>query len=190
MNSPLGELPPEPLDREATGSDEVLEEVVGRVTPSLARLARVYRIPEHEIEDLLQTVWLVAWRKRERIENLGAWARETMRNRCLMYWRSKRIEQRMTDVVGEAQEVEEELTASSAQRWESRVDLGRVLLGLPREQRRAVMLYVAHGLSAREVAERTGHSEANVRQMWRRVRGRLRESLGGEVEPAEVRLDG
>lgn len=96
MSSPLDELPPERLDRRGTRSDEVFKEVVGRVTPSLARMARVFRIPEQEIEDLLQTVWLVAWRKRGSIENLGAWAGATMRNRCLMYWRSKRIEQRMT----------------------------------------------------------------------------------------------
>ena len=66
--------------------DDLLRSLQGRLERILFR----YQIPPQDSEDVLQEAVLTLIYKRTKIRDPEAWLVATLRNRCLMYWRSKR----------------------------------------------------------------------------------------------------
>jgi RNA polymerase sigma-70 factor, ECF subfamily len=144
---------------------------------------RILRSPE-EAEDALQTTYLNACRSLNqgtRPRAGSAWLLRIARNVCLERIRSAgrrgRLE-RVQDIT-----VLEETVAAPDRPHEALIGLTDALLGMPEQQRRAVLLREWKGLSHREIAEELGLTQAAVEALI--FRGRR--SLAAALENPEKR---
>lgn len=152
---------------------------------------RSFGVPERDLDDIVQTAFLLYWARRDEVKNPQAWIVATFSRQCLMYWRSNRA--RREDPSG--LEVEPAATSETYPEREvfSRVALRsalkRALATLPDRQRRLVCLRVLDGLSTSEAAAELGYSRDSIQQTLCRALERLREALessGGPDKPRRL----
>jgi RNA polymerase sigma-70 factor, ECF subfamily len=151
-------------DRAAFAS---LYERYARVVHGLL-LARVGR---DNVEDLVQDVFLAAWRRLDALRDpaaFGGWLVMITRNRAMDFHR------RAADFV----ELPENLPvpAAAAERAEAHAALDAIR-ALPEAYRETLMLRLVEGLSGPEIAMRTGLTPASVRVNLHRGMKLLREKL-------------
>jgi RNA polymerase sigma-70 factor (ECF subfamily) len=147
-----------------------LYERYGRIVHALL-LARVAR---EEIDDLVQDVFLTAWRRLDDLRDpaaFGGWIAMIARNRAIDAHR------RAPHLV----ELPENLPAPGAKapiesEAEARAAL-EAIRSLPEAYRDTLMLRLVEGLTGPEIAERTGLTPASVRVNLHRGMKRLREKL-------------
>jgi RNA polymerase sigma-70 factor (ECF subfamily) len=130
------------------------------------------RVTRDEVEDLVQDVFLVAWRRLDDLRDpaaFGGWIAMIARNRATDFHR------RSTDVV----ELPENLQAreSVAARTEAVAALDAIR-SLPDAYRDTLVLRLVEGLTGPEIALRTGLTPASVRVNLHRGMKLLREKLG------------
>ena len=131
-------------------------------------LARVNRA---DVEDLVQDVFLVAWRRLDRLRDpaaFGGWLATIARNRATDFHRRGPA----------AEELPEHLIASD--RTAARVEALAVLdmiRTLPDAYRETLVLRLVEGMTGAEIAERTGLTPASVRVNLHRGMKLLREKL-------------
>jgi RNA polymerase sigma-70 factor, ECF subfamily len=130
------------------------------------------RVSRDEVEDLVQDVFLVAWRRLEDLRDpaaFGGWIAMIARNRATDFHR------RSTDIV----ELPENLEAreSVAARTEAGAALDAIR-ALPDAYRDTLVLRLVEGLTGPEIALRTGLTPASVRVNLHRGMKLLREKLG------------
>ena len=152
-------------DRTAFGS---LYDRYARVVHGVL-LARVAR---DEVEDLVQDVFLTAWRRLDDLRDpaaFGGWIAMIARNRATDFHR------RSTDFV----ELPESLPARAAvsAHAEARAAL-EAIRSLPEAYRDTLVLRLVEGLNGPEIALRTGLTPASVRVNLHRGMKLLREKLG------------
>lgn len=145
----------------------VLYERYGRLIHGLL-LARVRR---DEVEDLVQDVFLAAWRRLDELRDpaaFGGWVATIARNRAVDFHR------RTAEVV----ELPEDLRApgGASARSEARAVLDAIR-SLPDAYRDPLILRLVEGFSGQEIAERTGLTPASVRVNLHRGMKLLREKL-------------
>jgi RNA polymerase sigma factor (sigma-70 family) len=70
--------------------EEPIEALLERIQPRLRSTFSRFRIPIEDAEDLLQQSLLTYLHKRDTIHDPERWLLGTLKNRCLMYWRSRR----------------------------------------------------------------------------------------------------
>ncbi len=122
--------------------------------------------------DLLQATLVktyVAW-PRIRPAEAVAYARRIMVNESIDGWRKRR------DLVG-LPERAETATASAEGAFDERERLGRVLAGLPVQQRRVIVLRFLHDLSEKAVAAELGLPVGTVKSSTARGLAALRSAL-------------
>jgi RNA polymerase sigma-70 factor (ECF subfamily) len=130
------------------------------------------RVSRDEVEDLVQDVFLSAWRRLDDLRDpaaFGGWIAMIARNRATDFHR------RTTDVV----ELPENLEAreSIAARTDAGVALDAIR-ALPDAYRDTLVLRLVEGLTGPEIALRTGLTPASVRVNLHRGMKLLREKLG------------
>jgi RNA polymerase sigma-70 factor, ECF subfamily len=159
------------LVRSALGGDSSafsrLYERYGRVVHGLL-LARVGR---DEVEDLVQDVFLTAWRRLEDLRDpaaFGGWIAMIARNRATDFHR------RTADFVELPDNLESPGTASGEA--DANVALAAIR-SLPDAYRETLILRLVEGLSGPEIAERTGLTPGSVRVNLHRGMKLLREKL-------------
>lgn len=159
-------------------TDERRENLRAMLTADPQRLRRrsiSLGVPWDDADDVAQTVVLRAWRAVERVESsdtgrLCSWVDAIARNAATDFARAKaraRISE-LDDTIADAADVE----ASVADRAIVDGALAAVR-ALPDTLREALLLSVADGLTAPEIAERLGVSPALVRQRISRARREL-----------------
>lgn len=131
-------------------------------------LARVGRA---EVEDLVQDVFLMAWRRLDRLRDpaaFGGWLATIARNRATDFHRRGPA----------AEELPEHLVApdATAERTEALAVL-EVIRRLPEAYRETLVLRLVEGMTGPEIAERTGLTPASVRVNLHRGMKLLREKL-------------
>lgn len=144
-----------------------LYERYGRVVHGLL-LARVGR---DEVEDLVQDVFLTAWRRLDDLRDpaaFGGWIAMIARNRATDFHR------RTADFVELPDNLESPGTASG--QADANVALAAVR-SLPDAYRETLILRLVEGLSGPEIAERTGLTPGSVRVNLHRGMKLLREKL-------------
>ena len=144
-----------------------LYETYGRVVHGLL-LARVGR---DEVEDLVQDVFLTAWRRLEDLRDpaaFGGWIAMIARNRATDFHR------RTADFVELPDNLESPGTASG--QADANVALAAIR-SLPDAYRETLILRLVEGLSGPEIAERTGLTPGSVRVNLHRGMKMLREKL-------------
>jgi RNA polymerase sigma-70 factor (ECF subfamily) len=159
------------LVRSALGGDAAaftrLYETYGRVVHGLL-LARVGR---DDVEDLVQDVFLTAWRRLDDLRDpaaFGGWIAMIARNRATDFHR------RTADLVELPDTLESPGTASG--QADANVALAAIR-SLPDAYRETLILRLVEGLSGPEIAERTGLTPGSVRVNLHRGMKMLREKL-------------
>ena len=155
----------------ARAGDEV---AFGRLYDRYARMIHgvlLARVPRVDVEDLVQDVFLTAWRGLGSLRDPGAfggWLSMIARNRATDFQR------RSIDAV----ELPDHLEARDATgaRAEAHAILD-VIRTLPEAYRETLVLRLVEGMTGPEIAERTGLTPASVRVNLHRGMKMLREAL-------------
>lgn len=149
-----------------------------------------------QAEDVVQDVFLRLWRDPQRFDaqrgGLGPYLRLMARSRALDLWRegqaAGRARDRLTVAEGARRQARADLDptrpATAFERQEGRAVV-RVALGeLPAAQREALVLAYWGGLTAEEIARRTGAPLGTAKSRLRVGLAKLREELASEGEVA------
>jgi RNA polymerase sigma-70 factor (ECF subfamily) len=176
--------PPETNKQRRTATTEVREAMLATL-PSLRAFARSLTHNVDAADDLVQDAILRAWKNIEKFEpgtNLNAWLFTILRNSFLSQWRRAR------------REVEDPNESYAGQLWTSPEqdgkcavqDMLKALSKLPIDQREALLLIMAEGLSYEEAAQVCGVATGTIKSRVNRARERLARLLS--VEDAERTL--
>ena len=133
------------------------------------------RVPWGEVDDLVQDVFLVAFKRIHTLREAGAfggWLAMIARNRAVDFHRRRR----------ETEELPEDLAQRSSADPEAAEALG-MIRALPEAYRETLVLRLVEGMTGPEIAERTGLTPASVRVNLHRGMKLLREKLGMERRP-------
>lgn len=156
--------------------DHSLEELLEKVQPRLRAVLASFRIPFADAEDLLQQSVLTFLIKRDEIESPSRWLVGTLRNRCLMYWRSHR--RRLYESVDTA--ILESVAAPERPPQE-RIDLAHDLQGvlskLSPRCRSILQLRYGLGCDPAETAERMGYRSSGIYKIVERCLASLTRRL-------------
>ena len=128
------------------------------------------RVPLDEVEDLLQDVFLTAFRRLDTLRDesaFGGWLGMIARHRAMDYHRQRR----------ETTELPEHLPHFAAPVAEAR-EILEIITTLPEAYRETLVLRLVEGMSGPEIAERTGLTPASVRVNLHRGMKLLRTRLG------------
>lgn len=164
----------------------LVEAVLGGDTDAFGRLYQTYsrmvhgillaRVPYGEVDDLVQDVFLVAFRKLDTLrdaERFGPWLAMIARNRAMDFHRRSR----------ETTELPETLAHVSTPQAEANEAL-TFIRELPEAYREPLILRFVEGMTGPEIAARTGLAPASVRVNIHRgmklLRARLQEQGGKE----------
>lgn len=128
------------------------------------------RVPPDDAEDLVQDVFLNAWRRLRTLRDdsaFGAWLAAIARNRAADHHRRPAIHE----------EVHEDLPAKDCEESDALAILAAIQ-SLPDTYRETLTLRLVEGLSGAEIAARTGLTQGSVRVNLYRGMQQLREKLG------------
>jgi RNA polymerase sigma-70 factor, ECF subfamily len=165
-----------------SGDADAFEELYRQHAGRLYNLAFRMAGSTHEAEDLLQDVFLLAFRKLESFRgdsSIGTWLYRLGMNQCLDYLRGKhsRMSQQTESIDTEdaAEPVSPVPTTPVAI---NRVDLERAIGQLPDGCRAAFLLHDVEGFEHHEVARILGVSEGTSKSQVHKARMKLRALLG------------
>jgi RNA polymerase sigma-70 factor, ECF subfamily len=133
------------------------------------------RVPWGEVDDLVQDVFLAAFKRLHTLREAGAfggWLAMIARNRAVDFHRRRR----------ETEELPEDLAQRSSVDPEAAEAL-ELIRSLPEAYRETLVLRLVEGMTGPEIAERTGLTPASVRVNLHRGMKLLREKLGMEKQP-------
>lgn len=129
------------------------------------------RVPRDEVDDLVQDVFLIVWRRLDSLRDaaaFGGWLSRITRNRATDYQRRVPDRGELTD------ELVSPGTAAAPSEAQAVLDTIR---GLPEAYRETLVLRLVEGMTGPEIAERTGLTAASVRVNLHRGMKLLREKL-------------
>jgi RNA polymerase sigma-70 factor (ECF subfamily) len=129
------------------------------------------RVPPDEVNDLVQDVFLAAFRKVHTLRDaaaFGPWLAMIARNRANDFHRHK----------PQTAELPEDIVAADRTEAEAAAILA-LIQTLPDAYRETLVLRLVEGMTGPEIAERTGLTVASVRVNLHRGMKQLREKLGG-----------
>jgi RNA polymerase sigma-70 factor, ECF subfamily len=132
------------------------------------------RVPYGEVSDLVQDVFLTAFRKLGALrdpERFGPWVAIIARNRAADFYRRARQTEELRDEV-----------AQRAGRGAEACEALEVIRSLPEAYRETLVLRLVEGMTGPEIAERTGLRPASVRVNLHRGMKLLRQRLGVKPE--------
>ena len=128
------------------------------------------RVPRAEVDDLVQDIFLHAYKKLHTLRDssaFGPWIAMIARNRAVDFHRRSR----------ETVEINEDLCGSEAH--DSRAaEILELIRSLPEAYRETLVLRLVEGMTGPEIAARTGLTAASVRVNLHRGMKQLREKLG------------
>ena len=128
------------------------------------------RVPYGEVSDLVQDVFLTAFRKLAHLRDaarFGPWVAIIARNRAADFYRRAR----------RTEELHEELAQGAGHEVEASEAL-EIIRSLPEAYRETLVLRLVEGMTGPEIAERTGLRPASVRVNLHRGMKLLRKRLG------------
>lgn len=178
-------MTPEPTEQPQQASVQGVEVVLVRAVldgdrDCFARLYDLYaplvhgillaRVPRVEVDDLVQDIFLHAYKKLHTLRDsaaFGPWIAMIARNRAVDFHRRSR----------ETVEINDDLRGSEAH--DSRAaEILELIRSLPEAYRETLVLRLVEGMTGPEIAERTGLTAASVRVNLHRGMKQLREKLG------------
>lgn len=128
------------------------------------------RVPYDEVQDIVQEVFLTAYRKIGSLRDdnaLGAWLGRIARNQTVEHYRRSRP----------SEELSETMSGRHRPNAEA-LEIMETLRGLPETYRETLVLRLVEGMSGNEIAEATGLKPESVRVNLHRGMEMLRQRLG------------
>jgi len=128
------------------------------------------RIPRSEVDDLVQDIFLHAFRKLHTLRDwaaFGPWIAMIARNRAMDFYRRTK----------ETVEVTEDLRSTDMQTSRAN-EILELIRALPEAYRETLILRLVEGMTGPEIATRTGLTPASVRVNLHRGMKQLRKKLG------------
>ena len=128
------------------------------------------RIPRSEVDDLVQDIFLHAFRKLHTLRDwaaFGPWIAMIARNRAMDFYRRTK----------ETVEVTEDLRSTDMQTSRAN-EILELIRALPEAYRETLILRLVEGMTGPEIAARTGLTPASVRVNLHRGMKQLRQKLG------------
>jgi RNA polymerase sigma-70 factor, ECF subfamily len=173
-------------DRHSVGSQETSVEVVlvravldgdrdgfGRLYDLYAPLVHgilLARVPRAEVDDLVQDIFLHAFKKLHTLRDssaFGPWIAMIARNRAVDFHRRSK----------ETVEINDEMRGSDTHNSKA-AEILELIRNLPEAYRETLVLRLVEGMTGPEIAARTGLTPASVRVNLHRGMKLLRERLG------------
>jgi RNA polymerase sigma-70 factor, ECF subfamily len=155
------------------GDNEAIRYLYVRHAADVNRYVRAIVHDHHEAEDITQAVFTKLFRTISKYEPrevpFSAWIKRVARNLAVDEMRRRR-----RAGWGESGVIEASSDEGDAERLQS---LLAALNGLPRDQRRVLLLRHICGLAPSEIASRLGKSESSVHGLHHRARGALCRTL-------------
>lgn len=127
------------------------------------------RVPRTEVDDLVQDIFLHAFKKLHTLRDssaFGPWIAMIARNRAVDYYRRSR----------ETVEITDEMRGTDKQESKA-AEILELIRGLPEAYRETLVLRLVEGMTGPEIAVRTGLTAASVRVNLHRGMKLLREKL-------------
>jgi RNA polymerase sigma factor (sigma-70 family) len=141
-----------------------LESLLTELRPRIRATFGRFRIPPEEAEDILQDSLLALVSKGAAIHSREPWLLATLRNRCLLYWRSRR--RRLYDAIDSSLlESAAGCTAPEQERIGLQRDLDAVISLLPVRCQSLLRLRYGLGYDSSEVATSMGYRNSSVRKV-------------------------
>jgi RNA polymerase sigma-70 factor, ECF subfamily len=166
--------PPEvALVESACAGDRAAFERLYELHAPLVHGVLLARVPYGEVSDLVQDVFLTAFRKLSHLRDaarFGPWVAIIARNRAADFYRRAR----------QTEELREELAQGPRRDAEASEAL-EIIRSLPEAYRETLVLRLVEGMTGPEIAERTGLRPASVRVNLHRGMKLLRQRLGVKV---------
>lgn len=171
------------------------EDFMAKMESKLKQLVSKYRIPQEDVEDILQNSVLALLYQWERVGDPEGWLFGTVRRHCLIYWRTKR--RRIYSAVDAA--VLEWLSQPldpSQERSQLLSDLEDLIERLPPRCRTLLRLRFRLGYEPVEVAEKLGYRASSIGKITNRcltalsnelLASGLVDSLGGMRRPFKAK---
>ena len=185
-SKPAGEVRAADLElvrRCREGDTEAFEEVYRGHSARLYSLLLRMAGDAQDAEDLLQDVFLQAFRKLDSFRgdsSLGTWLYRLAVNQCLDFLRGRQARMaRATDSFEDDTVAEPSSPAPAVPAAVSRVDLERAVARLPEGCRVAFVLHDVEGFAHHEVAALLGISEGTSKSQVHKARLKLRAMLSG-----------
>jgi RNA polymerase sigma-70 factor (ECF subfamily) len=166
----VSELDTSQLVSAAAGGDRAAFAQLHRRYAPLVHSILLARAPVGEADDLVQDVFLQAWRRLGTLRDAGAfgpWISRIARNRAIDYFR------RHKPTVA----LPEEIAQTAPPRAEAREALDAIR-SLPEAYRETLLMRLVEGLTGPEIAARTGLKPGSVRVNLHRGMQLLRDALG------------
>ena len=167
------------VERCRTGDMEAFGALYREQSPRLLALARRMGGSPEEGEDLLQEIFLQAYRKLDSFKgdsSIGTWLYRLALNHCLDYVRGRRA--RMDKVT---ETLDGEGSFEPVARRDTpiaRIDLDRAIERLPDGCREAFVLHDVEGFDHKEVGRLLGIAEGTSKSQVFKARMKLRDMLG------------
>jgi RNA polymerase sigma-70 factor (ECF subfamily) len=163
------------------GDADAFEELYRQHAGRLYNLAFRMAGSAQEAEDLLQEVFLHAYRKLGSFRgdsSLGTWLYRLGMNQCLDYLRGRQMKMNQaTDSIDEQDAPEPASPMSATPIAVNRIDLERAIGQLPEGCRAAFLLHDVEGFEHHEVASILGVSEGTSKSQVHKARMKLRAML-------------
>jgi RNA polymerase sigma-70 factor, ECF subfamily len=128
------------------------------------------RVPRAEVDDLVQDIFLHAFKKLHTLRDgsaFGPWIAMIARNRAVDFYRRSK----------ESVEITDEMRGSDTHDAKA-AEILELIRGLPEAYRETLVLRLVEGMTGPEIAARTGLTAASVRVNLHRGMKLLRERLG------------
>jgi RNA polymerase sigma-70 factor (ECF subfamily) len=176
------------VERCRAGDMDAFAALYREQSPRIFALTRRMGGSPEEGEDLLQDIFLQAYRKLESFKGdaaIGTWLYRLALNHCLDYVRSKRAKMdKATDTL------DADMSMEPMARHEmpvARLDLERAIDRLPQGCREAFVLHDVEGFDHKEVGRMLGIAEGTSKSQVFKARMKLRSTLTGGPERSAPR---
>lgn len=158
--------------------DRSLEDLLARMRPRIRATFARFRVPEQDAEDLLQQALLTYLLKEKSIHDPERWLIGTLRNMCLVYWRTKRrsVYQAVDRALLEA------LAKPTRPRQENddlRRDLDGAISTLPSRCRSILEQRYTYGCKPAETAKQLGYRSSSIYKVIERCLAALSRQIRG-----------
>lgn len=177
------------MTSQTTESDEVLiHQFVSGDTQAFDTLYRryvnsVYKrvrfvIPETDVEDVTQEVFLAAFRSLKKFRGeaqFSTWLRTLTNNKVAEYYRRRTRKKETMQI--DLEYAEKRLDTNSSQKQEDRVYLQRAFNNIPENYREVIILRFAEGMQFNEIAQVLDQHPEATKSLFRRAISALRKNM-------------
>jgi RNA polymerase sigma-70 factor (ECF subfamily) len=166
-----------------SGQQDAFTTLYERHLPAVFNRVR-YRIPESDVEDVTQEVFITALRSLKSFKGnaqFGTWLRTLTNRRVADFYRNKELSETRSEPLGgdgDTTGMEQLKVAGKNSVSDDRIVLREALVQLPDHYQEILLLRFAEGLKFREIATTMDQSLEATKSLYRRAMDALRDVVG------------